>query len=146
MKDLKRSKNKGRKKRSKTKKSRTQQNKQIETVQETKSQEPKPINDESITPTAEQQTAFLNNTINPENVPKNGENNISRNIENTSDKPTIGKTISFNVKSTYVMILIDFVLLFIAHRRKCHFANGKRITLCIISKIKMQLFKIYFWN
>lgn len=118
MKDLKRSKNKGRKKKSKTKKLRNQQNKQIETVQETKSQEPKSKNDESTTPTAEQQTALLNDTLNPKNVPVNGENKISRNNENSSDKPMIGKTISLNVENTYVMILIGFVLLFLAHRRK----------------------------
>lgn len=89
-KNLKRSKNKGRKKKAKTKQS--QNNNTTETVQETKSQEIKPINSKSITvPTIEEQTNLTTDIINSEDVSTNAENKINRIVEIIPDKQGAGK-------------------------------------------------------
>ncbi|XP_055318755.1 period circadian protein isoform X2 [Sitodiplosis mosellana] len=87
-KDLKRSKNKGRMKKSKTKQSQNRSNDATATtlVQETKSQEIKPINNKSITPTQEEQTTLATDTITLEDVSTNAEIKINRIVESIPDK------------------------------------------------------------
>lgn len=76
-------------KKAKTKQS--QNNNTTETIQETKSQEIKPINNKSITPTVEEQTNLITDIKNSEDVSTNAENKNNRMVEIIPDKQGTGK-------------------------------------------------------
>lgn len=93
IKNLKRSKNKGRKKKAKTKQSTTQPHtsKTTEPIQESKSQETAPATDKSATPTLEQQTTLASDAVQSEEVPANADSKLNRIVESIADKQTTGK-------------------------------------------------------
>lgn len=85
LKDLKRSKNKGRKKKPKTKQSKSRQNKKSEPIQETQSQETKSTNDQCTSLTLEQQAAFATDPNKSEDAPSNVENKLNQSHENITN-------------------------------------------------------------
>lgn len=122
-KNLKRSKNKGRKKKPKTKQLQNRQNDTKETVlvQETKSQEIKPINHKSATPTTqEEQTTLATETNNLADVSTNAENKINRICESIPEKPSAGRT----------LVLFIPIFFFCRFWKRCLYNKFQSIYFC----------------